>query len=291
MGMRRIAQILLVLLMVGVAVHRWSMPAALPPFSAADAPPAIAAAPAAAAVSALPRASFVQREVMGLRGRRAEEASYQPSAAITAAASWYRNGPQRIWYELAPGDAPPRALVVLLHGAGRNGLSMLEMWESTAQRAGLVLVAPDAPGSHWDRSRSGIEAIRRAAGDAAARYGIPADRIFLFGHSDGAAMAQWMLAQDGTPWRAVAVHGGFAAPGELAGQGAGRPFRIYLGARDQQFKPGPARDSGMAMADRGHPSDLLLIPDHGHWFYTIGPQIAWHGWMWFNTFLPADSAG
>ncbi len=287
--MRRLAQLLLVMLLIGVALHRWSMPAAQPP-AVADAPASTAAAPPRPAV-ALPPASFVQREVMGLRGRPATEPSYQPSAAITAAASWYRNGVQRIWYELAPGATPPRALVVLLHGAGRNGLSMLEMWESTARRAGLVLVAPDAPGAEWDRNRAGIDAIRRATEDAAARHGVPADRIFLFGHSDGAAMAQWLLTQDGTPWRAVAVHGGFAAPEDLAGQGAGRPFRIYLGTRDPQFTPGPARASGSAMAARGHPSDLLLIPDHGHWFYTIGPQIAAHGWMWFATFLDPVAGG
>lgn len=285
--MRRVAQSLLVVLLIGVGLLRWS-----PPEGRGAQPLPTPTAPAILApTAALPPANFLQREMMGLRGRHATVAGYQPSAAITAAASWYRNGAQRIWYELAPADTPPRALVVLLHGSARNGLSMLEMWEGAARRAGLVLVAPDAPGQQWDRSRSELEAIRRAAEDAASRHDVPLDRIFLFGHSDGAAMAQWLLTQDGGPWRAVAVHGGYAAPEDLAGQGGGRPFRIYLGTHDTQFPPEPARASGSAMARLGHPSDLLMIRNHTHWFYTIGPQIAWHSWMWFETRLPPATAG
>lgn len=236
-----------------------------------------------AADTVIPPAGFRQVELTGLVVRPPVDARYQPSAAITAAAALHRQGIwplQGQWRELPP-PGPARAVVVLLHGAGRNGLSMLEMWQATGQRQDLVLVAPESHGKTWGRGWRDAGAIRRAALAAAGRHGVPADRIFLFGHSDGAAMAQWLLTDDPAPWRAVALHGGFL-PAHAFGPARGSvPLRLYLGRADHIFALDGAAASGTAMAARGHPTELLTIAGHTHWFYQIGPQIADHAWDWF----------
>src|ERR1044072_6083453 len=56
-------------------------------------------------------------------------------------------GRTRTYYLLVPESAkkiaePP--MIVLRHGAGVDGRSLLETWESLAKKEGIVLVGPDA---------------------------------------------------------------------------------------------------------------------------------------------------
>src|SRR5262245_19093638 len=56
-------------------------------------------------------------------------------------------GKQRTYYLLAP-DSTKQAtsvpLIVLLHGSGRNGLSLMEKWKDLASREGIIIAGPDA---------------------------------------------------------------------------------------------------------------------------------------------------
>lgn len=209
---------------------------------------------------------------------------YQPSARIVSVAQRHvsLNGPvPRIWYEFAPTAEGRRPLVILLHGASRNGLSMIEMWEQTARRHGIALLAPDARRKTWPLETPEAAFLADLVTEMAARHDIDPDRIFLFGHSDGAAYAQVLLNRMQGPWRAAALHAGFAAPERLRPPAVALPLRLYLGDHDHIFDVPAARDSLSAMAAMGHDSDLVVIPDHTHWFYEIGPQIAEDSWLWF----------
>lgn len=55
----------------------------------------------------------------------------------------------RTWYEFAPSPATDMPLVILLHGAGRDGLSVVEMWKDIATEHGIALLAPNARGASW----------------------------------------------------------------------------------------------------------------------------------------------
>lgn len=50
---------------------------------------------------------------------------------------------KRKWYEFAPVSEAKLPLIILLHGAGRDGLSMLQMWEETARHHRIALLAPN----------------------------------------------------------------------------------------------------------------------------------------------------
>ena len=59
-------------------------------------------------------------------------------------------GQPRTYYLLAPDaakKAAPAPLLVLLHGSGRDGRSLLEKWEPLAKKEGIILVgsAPMTP--------------------------------------------------------------------------------------------------------------------------------------------------
>ena len=40
-------------------------------------------------------------------------------------------------------------LIILLHGAGRTGKSVVERWKDLADEVGLILVGPNAYNKHW----------------------------------------------------------------------------------------------------------------------------------------------
>lgn len=213
--------------------------------------------------------------------------SYQPSARIASVARQHvsLNGPiPRIWYAFTPSAEGRRPLVILLHGANRNGLSMIEMWEEAARRHGLALLAPDARGKTWPLTTPEAAFLANLVAEMAARHDIDPERIFLFGHSDGAAYAQVLLNRTKGPWRAAALHAGFASPAIMRPPAEALPLRLYLGDQDHIFDVPGARDSLSAMAAMGHDSDLVVIPGHSHWFYEIGPQIAEDSWRWFAGF-------
>lgn len=243
-------------------------------------------APSVAPAAKLPAAPFVEGRMNGLQVSRRGDYSYTPSVAIKAAATRHDSGLwpfRRSWYEFAPPGASPKAVVVLLHGAGRDGLSMLEMWRDTAVRHELLLVAPNGRGGAWpggDADRAFISGLAR---EAATARGLPAEGVFLFGHSAGARLAQEILNQaEPGRWRAAAVHGGFADAATVKPAFTASPFRMYLGSEDHIFSLDAARRSGRAMAANGHPVELMVIARHTHWFYEIGPKIAEDAWRWFS---------
>ncbi|MCU0855518.1 MAG: hypothetical protein MUF63_11585 [Rhodobacteraceae bacterium] len=186
-------------------------------------------------------------------------------------------------YELYVGGlgAQPRPAIVLFHGAGRTAASMIDMWDDTADRYGLVLVSLDAGSRGWSLDPPETEFVLAALDDAAAAYPIDHEQVYLFGHSNGAIAAQ-VVANRGTgPWKAVAVHAGYANPDLLRPKREAPPVRHYLGTSDGIFAPGHARIAGQRMAEAGHDFELVLIPEHSHWFYLGGPAFAEDAWRWF----------
>lgn len=91
-------------------------------------------------------ARFSQTLWQGTVPNLPENPGYAPSDEIRSVARLESAGIWPLshsWYSYAPRGAAPWHVVVLLHGAGRDGQSMLEMWRPTADRHGLLLVAPN----------------------------------------------------------------------------------------------------------------------------------------------------
>ncbi|MEM8752450.1 MAG: hypothetical protein AAGF90_05690, partial [Pseudomonadota bacterium] len=211
---------------------------------------------------------------------------YQPSARSAAAAaerSALNRTALRRWRFYAPaGGTGPMPLVILFHGAGRTGLSMIDMWLDVADRHGLALVAPDAPLGGWPFKAPDAAFARKLVERAGRETAIDRSRVFLFGHSNGGVYAHILTNRTSGPWRAAATHGGFAPPQFLQAPAEAKPFRMYLGTAEHICPPDAAEAVGRAMAKAGHAVDLVIIPYHTHWFYDAGPKIAEDAWRWFE---------
>lgn len=210
---------------------------------------------------------------------------YEPSQAIRELSTKHMDlhGVQpRVWYEFAPATKGEMPLVILFHGAGRDGLSQIEMWKDVAVGQGFALLAPDSVGSSWFNDPS-PQFIVQLIAEMASKHKIDTNRIYLFGHSDGAAYALSLLNQSQGPWRAAALHAGYVPLKSLNPPQVAKPYRLYMGEHEQIFSVDEARQIGKSLAGYGHDNELVVIPRHDHWFYDIGPQIAEDAWKWFQS--------
>lgn len=175
-----------------------------------------------------------------------------------------------------PGGASrtPRAAVTLLHGAGRSGLSMIPMWKETAERRNLLLVAPDSRGRGWSAAEDAPQLLAAALNEARARTALDPARLFLFGHSSGGELALHYANRLGGVWRAAATHGASIDPRSVEPARPAPPLRMYLGVSDQYFRVSQAESAAAALAKAGHPTELVEIRGHDHWYYEIGPHLS-----------------
>jgi acetyl esterase/lipase len=230
-----------------------------------------------------PAATLTVSERRDLRPDMPTSMTYTPDVTGAESFQILDGVSPRRWWGYAPDDLTgPAPLILLFHGEGRGGLSMIDMWQGVADENGLVLVAIDdiigAPGDFPDGGF--LQAVIAAA---AAAYPIDRARMFLFGHSAGAITAQLVANRVIGPWRGVAAHAGYVNPDLLQRINDAPPIRLYLGTSDRIFDVEGARIAGDYMARAGHEYDLVLIPGHTHWFYEGGPAFAADAWAWFQT--------
>lgn len=207
--------------------------------------------------------------------------SYAPSAAVKAMARSGRTGATR-WQAYLPEGTTPAPLVILFAGAGRSPLSVLDMWLGTAQQHDLILLSPDSSDAQGFLSDLKNDTLQKMIAKISKTRAVDADRIYLFGHSQGGQVALALANQLSGPWRAVATHAGFPMAASIRDASSAPPLRLYLGDRDQIFGVTAAKEAGKRYARAGHRTELHLIADHGHWFYEIGPKIAADAWQWFQ---------
>jgi pimeloyl-ACP methyl ester carboxylesterase len=92
----------------------------------------------------------------------------------------------------------------LLHGAERDGRSMLDMWQHLGRDMRIVLIAPNALGKGWSPDTEGDAFLKQVLDEAAKIYAFDPARVYLFGHSAGANHALRLANRTKGPWRAVA---------------------------------------------------------------------------------------
>ncbi|MFP7672820.1 alpha/beta hydrolase [Marivita sp. S0852] len=185
----------------------------------------------------------------------------------------------RRWYGFGPTVGAPRPVLVLLHGGGRTGVSMIDMWRDLAGREDIILLAPDARSTQWSLLTDGPMFLAALLKDAAARYPLDMDRIYLAGHSDGGAHAMRIANLGGGPFKAVVTHSGHSPMPRVIPALNPVPIHSFVGDLDVVFTVDSSRAALKHLARAGHPTSLTVIPGHNHWYYGIGKSLAavmWH---------------
>jgi predicted esterase len=197
-------------------------------------------------------------------------------------------GRKRTYYLFAPASLKtPAPLVVLLHGSGRNGLSLVEKWKELAAREGFIIAGPDASDSRgWRTPEDGPGFIHELVEALKARYAIDPRRVYLFGHSAGAVFALNLAMMESEYFAAAAVHAGawrqqdeFSVIDDAKRK---TPLAIIVGDRDPFFPVSHVRATEAALKGRGFDITVTLMGGHDHWYYDLAPGINRDAWAFLG---------
>jgi poly(3-hydroxybutyrate) depolymerase len=203
-------------------------------------------------------------------------------------------GATRTYYLFVPdkpagGSAP---LLLLLHGSGRNGKTLIDPWLSLAKSEGIVLVAPDSSNpSGWRIPEDGPDFLYALVELVRITHDVVDERrMYVFGHSAGATQGLIMGLLESEYFAAVGVHAGVLP--EQMGQMIDRaprkiPMAIWVGTNDAFFPVAAVRQTRDALNAHGFNLQLTEIKGHTHDYYTPSGGINKQVW----TFLKDHKLG
>jgi poly(3-hydroxybutyrate) depolymerase len=206
------------------------------------------------------------------------------------------NGKTRAYYLYVPPTIKPGApapLVVMLHGSGRVGMSLVEKWKDLAKKEGIIIAGPDSSDTQgWGYPKDGPDYLHDLVEELKKKYPINPRRVYLFGHSAGAIFALQMSLMESEYFAATAIHAGALPSGEsdlidLAKRKI--PIFIQVGDSDQFFPLKFVRNTRDVLNGRGFAVELTEIPGHDHWYYDMAPKINLKAWEFLQKYqLDAD---
>ncbi len=174
----------------------------------------------------------------------------------------------------------PAPLAVMLHGAGGHARGGIAPLQPLADKAGLLLFAPDSRRQTWDVIHGGYGAdvayIDSALSRIFERYAVNPARVAVGGFSDGASYALSIGLTNGALFtHVIAFSPGFMAPAERQG----KP-RIYIshGTRDRVL-PIDACSRRLVPRLQREGYDVLYREFDGP--HTVPEEIAQEGLSWF----------
>jgi poly(3-hydroxybutyrate) depolymerase len=206
-------------------------------------------------------------------------------------------GKTRTYYSLIPDGEWPLPVVVLLHGSGRDGLVMADCWKDLAAKEHFIIAAPDAWNSAgWDTGPDSIDFFHAMIEEVAAKHAIDRSRIYLFGHSAGAAFSLVLSLIDSEYYAAAAVH-----PGALRTDQYNlfdyaqrkMPVAVWVGDRDPNFPLDLVNATKKEFEQHGSALQLSIISQHDHNYYAISDSVNRKAWDFLKPLhltppVPAD---
>jgi poly(3-hydroxybutyrate) depolymerase len=195
-------------------------------------------------------------------------------------------GKKRSYYLMVPETATvahPAPLLLLLHGSGHNGQSLMDKWKDLGVKEGIILVAPDSINSEaWRSPVDGPDFLHDLLSELKEKLPIDVRRMYVFGHSGGAVFALYMGLFESEYFAAVAIHAGaLSGPSDvLAVERAPRkiPFQIAVGTVDPLFPLPAVRATRDLLAKNGFTVELIEMKGHDHWYYDLAPKINVTAW-------------
>lgn len=193
---------------------------------------------------------------------------------------------ERSYYLFIPDSlatARPAPVLVLLHGSFSNGMALLGEWMELADREGIILVAPNSLDErHWQIRRDGPAFLSDVLDSVAARRPIDRLRLYLFGHSGGAAYALTLAMLESEFFAAAAIHAGaWRERSEFALAPHARrkiPVALFVGDRDRFFSVASVKKTAAAIEKAGHAVAVTVIRRHGHDYAGVAAEVNREAW-------------
>jgi predicted peptidase len=166
-------------------------------------------------------------------------------------------------YDGASRDARP--LVLALHPGERGpyyGSDFMQGIVEPALRSWrAIIVAPDVPDRSWDTPRS-ARAVVALVEHVAAEHAIDPGRVLVTGFSMGGRGTWYMAAHHGNVFTGAIVMAG--SPREEEVEAVRIPVFLIHSPDDEVVPFGPAEEAYLALAARGHPVEMRVLPGASH---------------------------
>lgn len=206
------------------------------------------------------------------------------------------NGLERTYFLFIPNglnQATPAPVILLLHGSGRDGWSLVKKWTKLAKKEGIILIGPDAADSEvWTSQLDGPGFLRTVIEHAGQKVPIDHRRIYIFGHSAGACWALYLAIVESEYYAAIAVHAGMLSPSSFAFIENVRrktPISLQVGTRDKFFPLDGVRATRDAFEKNGFIVELTEIRNHDHWYYDRAKKINARAWEFLKRYSRDES--
>ena len=216
-------------------------------------------------------------------------------AQSTVKESMRSQGKERSYYLFVPDQVSPATqapLIVLLHGSGRNGLTLIEPWRELAKKEKIIIVGPNAVSTHgWKIPDDGPDFIYELVESLKAKFPINPRRVYLFGHSAGATQALYLSLLESQYFAATAVHAGALRDDDgpyIARAKRKIPISIFVGTNDHLFPLNVVRATRDALNGSGFNSELTEIKGHTHAYYGRAEEINRAAWEFLKAHELSD---
>jgi predicted peptidase len=167
----------------------------------------------------------------------------------------------------------PRPLVLALHPGGRSvyyGSAFMQSIVAPALRTwGAIMIAPDVPDRSWATPRS-ERAVLELVEHVLGRHAIDRDRVLVTGFSMGGRGTWYMASRHPDVFAGAIVMAGSPGDGDLA-RLAETPIYLIHSPQDEVVPFEPAEAAYRALAERGHPVEMRVVPGFSH--YMMGAYV------------------
>jgi len=171
-----------------------------------------------------------------------------------------------------PSAPDPRPLVIALHPGGRSPYYGSDFMQGIVEPAlrgwGAVIVAPDVPDRSWATPGS-ERAVLALVEHVMAERPIDPSRVLVTGFSMGGRGAWYMAARHGEVFTGAIVMAGSADARDVADVRI--PVFLIHSPDDEVVPFGPAEEAYTALAARGHPVEMRVLPGASH--YMMGAYV------------------
>lgn len=198
-------------------------------------------------------------------------------------------GRTRTYYVLQPDrarQASASPLLVLLHGSGGDGRSLVEKWERLAKNEGVIVAGPNALRSDaWRLPEDGPDFLYDLVETLRMQYPVDPARIYLFGYSAGARHALMIGLLESGYFAAVGVYAGALQSSQFSRIDLATrktPIAMWAGTDDTVVPPRAVRATRDALNARGFSAELVEMSGHGHAYDDAAPRINDAAWRFLR---------
>lgn len=175
--------------------------------------------------------------------------------------------------------------ILLIHGGGGKGPDMISLWQSFADRNGIILVGPTLPlgGDFETTVVPGLYPL--IMNTASSEWRIDSKRIYLFGFSAGGFTVFDAGMFDSQYFAAGGVFAAVITPDFdwiLSKATRKTPFSMYIGDHDEFFTVAQAQATRDLLAAHGFPVRLTIFPNLDHNYAAVADQVNADVWNFFS---------